>query len=162
MYGSSRERAQARPSGSLSRNVFLFDRGYSLEYITLMAENASGKRTPKEKAGYTVEGHIWVEGAEGTFLGMGRVLLLEKIREYGSITKAAGSLEMSYRKAWELVESMNRQAGCPLVVATTGGKGGGGAVLTEAGERAIQLFSGLDEEFRKFKERISASVRKGI
>lgn len=127
-----------------------------------MPAKASEKRTPGKKAGYTVEGHIWVEGAEGTFLGVGRVILLEKIREYGSITRAAASLEMSYRKAWELVESMNRQAGKPLVVAQTGGRGGGGAVLTEAGERAIMLFTGLDEEFRKFREKMNRSVRDGI
>lgn len=114
------------------------------------------------KRPYTVEGHIWVEGAEGTFLGVGRVILLEKIREYGSITRAAASLEMSYRKAWELVESMNRQAGVPLVVATTGGKGGGGAVLTEAGQRAIELFASVDAEFRKFREKMDRLVRKGV
>lgn len=117
---------------------------------------------PAAKRPYTVEGHIWVEGAEGTFLGVGRVLLLEKIREYGSITRAAASLEMSYRKAWELVESMNSQAGVPLVVATTGGKGGGGAVLTEAGQRAIRLFAELDAEFKKFREKMSKTVRKGV
>jgi molybdate transport system regulatory protein len=122
---------------------------------------SSGK-IPGKAANYTVEGHIWVEGAEGTFLGMGRVLLLEKIREYGSITRAAGSLEMSYRKAWELVESMNRQAGSPLVVATTGGKGGGGAVLTEAGERAIRLFAELDAEFARFREKMNRTVKKGV
>jgi len=120
---------------------------------------SNGKISGKA-AGYTVEGHIWVEGAEGTFLGMGRVLLLERIREYGSITRAAGSLEMSYRKAWELVESMNRQAGAPLVVATTGGKGGGGAVLTEAGQRAIKLFNELDAEFKRFREKMNRTVKK--
>lgn len=117
---------------------------------------------PAEKRPYTVEGHIWVEGAEGTFLGVGRVLLLEKIGEYGSITRAASSLEMSYRKAWELVESMNRQAGAPLVVATTGGRGGGGAVLTEAGKRAIRLFADLDSEFSKFREKMDRLVGKGV
>lgn len=115
----------------------------------------------RKKPGYSVEGHIWVEGPDGTFLGVGRVLLLEKIRECGSITKAAVSLGMSYRKAWELVESMNSQAGKPLVVATTGGKGGGGAVLTEAGEMAIRLFGLLDEEFAKFRKEMGAVVRKG-
>jgi molybdate transport system regulatory protein len=125
-----------------------------------MPEN-SGKKSGKAAA-YTVQGHIWIEGAEGTFLGMGRVLLLERIKEYGSITRAAGSLEMSYRKAWELVESMNRQAGVPLVVAITGGKGGGGAVLTEAGRHAIKLFSELDAEFARFREKMNSAVKKGV
>lgn len=126
-----------------------------------MSEN-SGKIPGGKTAAYTVEGHIWIEGVEGTFLGMGRVLLLEKIKEYGSITRAALSLGMSYRKAWELVESMNSQAGVPLVVATTGGKGGGGAVLTEAGQHAIRLFGELDAEFAKFREKMSRAVKKGV
>jgi molybdate transport system regulatory protein len=113
-----------------------------------MPEN-SGKKSGKAAA-YTVQGHIWIEGAEGTFLGMGRVLLLERIKEYGSITRAAGSLEMSYRKAWE------------LVVAITGGKGGGGAVLTEAGRHAIKLFSELDAEFARFREKMNSAVKKGV
>lgn len=60
---------------------------------------------------------------------------------------------MSYRRAWELVESMNRQSPEPLVRASTGGKGGGGASLTDAGERAIKAFKRMDEAFRKFREK---------
>ncbi len=100
-----------------------------------------------------MRGHIWVEGAEGAFLGIGRVALLEGIKETGSITGAAKRLKMSYRRAWELVESMNRQSPEPLVKASTGGKGGGGASLTGAGERAIEAFSKLDSGFRKFREK---------
>lgn len=119
-------------------------------------------RKSLKKPVYSVDGHIWVEGPDGTFLGVGRVLLLEKISECGSITKAASSLGMSYRKAWELVESMNSQAGAPLVVASTGGKGGGGAVLTEAGQRAIRLFRELDADFARFRKEMDAVVRKGV
>lgn len=102
---------------------------------------------------YKVEGHIWVEGPEGTFLGLGRITLLERIRDTGSITRAAKSLDMSYRKAWELVESMNRQSADPLVLASAGGKGGGGAELTKAGARAIEVFREMDESFRRFRKR---------
>ena len=56
-------------------------------------------------------GRIWLEGGEGTFIGFGRAVLLEKIRDHGSISKAAKEMEMSYKHAWKLVESMNRQAG---------------------------------------------------
>ncbi|MBA3060035.1 MAG: LysR family transcriptional regulator, partial [Nitrospirae bacterium] len=85
-------------------------------------------------------GRIWIDGTDGTFLGYGRIVLLEKIREFGSITKAAKSMEISYRHAWELVDSMNRQSPKPLVEAATGGRNGGGARLTEEGERAVVLF----------------------
>ena len=97
-----------------------------------------------------LRGRIWIEGDEGTFLGYGRIVLLEKIREYGSITKAGKSMEMSYRHAWELVDSMNRQALTPLVEAVSGGKGGGGARLTEDGEKAISLFWKLHADFQTF------------
>ncbi|MEZ0329676.1 MAG: LysR family transcriptional regulator [Aquificaceae bacterium] len=99
---------------------------------------------------YEVRGRLWINGKDGTFLGYGRVVLLERIREHGSITMAAKSMEMSYRAAWELVESMNTQAKTPLVETVTGGKGGGGARLTEAGERAIETFWNLYESFKKF------------
>ena len=95
-------------------------------------------------------GRVWIDGTDGTFLGHGRVALLERIREYGSITKAAKAMEMSYRHAWDLVESMNRQAERPFVELATGGKGGGGARVTEEGERAIQLFWKFSEDFQKF------------
>lgn len=108
-----------------------------------------------KREGYELRGRIWVEGKGGTFLGYGRVVLLERIKQYGSITMAAKSMQMSYRAAWELVESMNRQAKSPLVETTTGGKGGGGAQLTEAGEKAVRAFWGLYEKFSEFlKEKV--------
>ena len=103
-----------------------------------------------ECGGYSFMGRIWVEGKDGAFLGYGRVLLLERIRQNGSITEAAKSLDMSYRHAWELVESMNNQATSPLVETATGGKGGGGARLTADGERAMRLFQEFHDEFRDF------------
>ena len=95
-------------------------------------------------------GRVWIDGTDGTFLGYGRVVLLERIQEYGSITKAAKSMEMSYRRAWDLVDSMNRQAKRPFVELATGGKGGGGARVTEDGECAIQLFWKFSQDFEAF------------
>ena len=83
-------------------------------------------------------------------MGYGRIVLLERIREHGSITKAAKSMEMSYRHAWELVESMNRQAARPLVRTNTGGRGGGGAQVTEEGKRAVALFWSFYADFQDF------------
>mgnify|MGYP001563389483 FL=1 len=101
----------------------------------------------------TFRGRIWIDGKEGTFIGHGRVVLLERIRQYGSITKAAKSMEMSYRHAWDLVDSMNRQSDEPFVVAATGGKGGGGAQVTNAGEGAIRLFWKFNEDFQRYLDR---------
>lgn len=101
-----------------------------------------------EAGGYAVKGRIWIARGEETFLGYGRAVLLERIRECGSISEAARSMDMSYRHAWELVDSMNRQAPSPLVDTSTGGAGGGGARLTPLGEAAIELFWELYRDFK--------------
>ena len=98
----------------------------------------------------SLRGHIWIEGNEGTFIGYGRIALLERIREYGSITKAAKSLEMPYRKAWLLIDSMNRQAPDPYVVTSAGGRKGGGTRVTSEGEKAIAVFWKIHAKFQKF------------
>ncbi|MBI5184140.1 MAG: LysR family transcriptional regulator [Nitrospinae bacterium] len=102
------------------------------------------------KSSYELKGRIWVSGQEGTFVGYGRAVLLERIRDCGSISGAAKSMKMSYRHAWRLVDSMNRQAGTPLVETATGGARGGGARLTKAGERAIENFLRLHQRLKEF------------
>ncbi len=143
---------------------FLFDNRYSFLYITPMK---TGARVASKKPGvgrraqhraYRVRGHIWIEGVEGAFLGLGRIILLERIGSLGSIRRAAASIRMSYRRAWELVDSMNAQAGSPLVVAAVGGRGGGGASLTEAGVEAVALFRRMELEFEIFAEGQSKAV----
>ena len=101
-------------------------------------------------AGYHCRGRIWVEKDGETFIGFGRVVLLERIGEHGSISKAAKSMRMSYKHAWNLVDSMNRHASRPLVTTSTGGKGGGGALLTEAGENIICEFHELHKRLDAF------------
>ena len=105
-----------------------------------------------------MRGRIWIEGPDGTFLGYGRVVLLERIRDYGSISAAARSMQMSYRHAWKLVEFMNRQSQMPVVEKSAGGIGGGGAVLTQAGERAIACFWSAYKEFKAFLAQGSAEL----
>jgi len=119
-------------------------------YITLIMKTSQPKHKTKKRkrtgicSRYenkcSINGRIWISKKEETFLGYGRVVLLERIKDYGSITKAAKSMGMSYRNAWELVASMNKLSEKPLVDRFTGGKGGGGTVLTKHGEKAIVLF----------------------
>ncbi len=59
-------------------------------------------------------------------------------------------MAMSYRNAWELVDSMNKQANKPLVDLYTGGKGGGGAVVTKCGEKSIALFWKIQNDLNEF------------
>ncbi|MCD6199613.1 MAG: LysR family transcriptional regulator [Deltaproteobacteria bacterium] len=111
------------------------------------------------KGGYELKGRIWIEGTSGTFLGYGRVVLLERIAEFGSISKAAKSMGMSYRHAWELVDSINRQARRPLIETSVGGKKGGGTKLTEAGREAVEGFWNIYEKFKRFLNKEGASLQ---
>src|SRR3990172_4298199 len=147
----------------------ILDKRYSYLYITDMKRlkpklNPSvKKRSPADgsvkRDEYELMGRIWIEGKDGTFLGYGRVILLERIKEYGSISEAAKSMDMSYRHAWELVDSINRQARDPLIETATGGKGGGGARLTSAGERAVSAFRDLHARFKGFLEKEVRKVK---
>lgn len=104
---------------------------------------------------YKVYGRIWVETQEGALLGIGRVELLKKVGEHGSISGAAKAMKMSYRQAWELIDSMNQNSKYELVTVQKGGKDGGGASLTIKGENAVRQFEDLKKRFDKFlmKER---------
>jgi molybdate transport system regulatory protein len=79
-------------------------------------------------------------------LGPGKVDLLESIAEEGSISQAARARHLSYRRAWNMVDTMNRCFKEPLVVSITGGNGGGGAELTSAGKNIIQLYRDMEKK----------------
>ena len=72
-----------------------------------------------------------------------RIALLEQIAAQGSITRAAKASGMSYKAAWDAIDELNNLADQPLVARSVGGKGGGGARLTPAGERLLQLHQRL-------------------
>lgn len=99
---------------------------------------------------YRLNGRLWLETEDGRFLGIGRLELLEHIAALGSISKAAQAMGMSYKRAWDLVSSMNAQAATPLVATQTGGSRGGGTAVTEAGKLAISEFRNLQDRFQAF------------
>ena len=108
---------------------------------------------------YKVNGNIWIEGKNGAFIGLGRMKLLEGIKQHGSITVAARSMKMSYRQAWELVDSMNKGSSKPLIVTAAGGVGGGGTIVTAEGDKAIKHFKQLQARFDKFKKSETTKLR---
>ena len=79
-------------------------------------------------------------------LGPGKVALLEEIGRNGSISGAARAMEMSYRRAWLLVESMNTSFTEPLVATATGGKRGGGAELTAFGREVLRRYREMEQK----------------
>ena len=78
-------------------------------------------------------------------LGPGKVDLLESIGREGSISQAARERQLSYRRAWDMVNTMNQCFKQPLVVSITGGKGGGGAQLTATGGKVIHLYRKIEK-----------------
>jgi|SRR5690554_1292029 len=104
----------------------------------------------KSNQAFSIKSRIWIYSENGSFLGEGRIELLQQIETTGSISKAAKSIKMSYKKAWELVSSMNAQLGEPLVIGSVGGLNGGGSVLSERGREAIRLFTELNEKNKSF------------
>lgn len=79
-------------------------------------------------------------------MGPGKADLLDAIGRAGSISAAAKALNMSYRRAWQLVETMNACFGAPLVSASKGGSGGGGAEVTADGREVLAAYRRLQHE----------------
>ncbi|MFG1359128.1 winged helix-turn-helix domain-containing protein [Xanthobacter pseudotagetidis] len=77
-------------------------------------------------------------------IGPGKIELLEKIAAFGSISAAGRAMDMSYRRAWELVEELNGTFESPVVSAQTGGKRGGGAVLTPFGLSLVARYRAIE------------------
>ena len=79
-------------------------------------------------------------------IGPGKAELLGLIDRTGSISAAAREMGMSYRRAWTLVETMNTAFREPVVTAATGGKGGGGATVTDFGREALKRYRVMEEK----------------
>ena len=88
-------------------------------------------------------------------IGPGKIQLLEQIRESGSISAAGRAMDMSYKRAWDLVDEINRICRQPAVDRQTGGKNGGGAALTPFGESLVA-------RYRKIERDADAAVRKEL
>ena len=84
----------------------------------------------------------------GRRLGAGKVALLEAIEKTGSISAAGRAHQMSYRRAWLLVDELNQLFATPVVAAHHGGAKGGGASLTDEGRRVVALYRDAEAKMR--------------
>ena len=78
-------------------------------------------------------------------IGPGKISLLEHIERSGSLSQAARILKMSYRRAWLLLEDLNRTLGQPVTTASIGGAGGGGAQITPFGKQVVAAFREIEQ-----------------
>ena len=105
-------------------------------------------------SGIGLDGEIWMTVGDANLGGPGRIALLAKIAECGSITQAAKAIRMSYKAAWDAIDAMNNLAGEALVERLAGGKGGGGTRLTARGEQLVANFRLIERAHRDFVNRL--------
>ena len=104
----------------------------------------------KKNKNFTINGSLWIEcNGEGLF-GPGPAELLERINDTGSISQAAKEMQMSYKKAWEIINALNTQAARPFVVTQTGGPTGGGSIITAEAKEMIAWYRLLRARFKAF------------
>ncbi|MFM0204584.1 LysR family transcriptional regulator [Paraburkholderia fungorum] len=114
-----------------------------------MADTAKTKPRPATKPARPrpeVRFRMRIRSGDAVALGPGKVELLEAVREYGSISAAARSLDMSYRRAWLLIDELNRSLKAPATHSEQGGQSGGGCTLTPVGESIIRLYRDVEVE----------------
>lgn len=109
-----------------------------------------------------LKSRIWIENKNGVFLGEGRIALLKAINNEGSLSKAAKKLNMSYKKAWHLIDQINAHAPEAMVVKSTGGANGGGTVITTFGLQQIELFEQTKQKCWQFMAEESKKLNKNI
>ena len=97
----------------------------------------------------------------GARIGPGKARLLESIRDTGSISAAAREMGMSYKRAWLLLDSINQAFIEPVVMAATGGSGGGGATLTPFGAEVLERYRRMqDQANRNARDDLAALARR--
>jgi molybdate transport system regulatory protein len=96
------------------------------------------------KVAATIQYRLRIHLGDDIAVGPGKVDLLEAIGATGSITAAAKALGMSYRRAWLLVDTMNRCFATPVVTAAAGGASGGRTQLTETGAEIVRRYRRME------------------
>ena len=103
-----------------------------------------------------VKAKLWLERDGAFVLGKGRAELLRKVKEFGSLAKAARSMRMSYSHAWSEVKALSEALGGAVVEATSGGRRGGGSRLTASGERILKRY---DDETARMEKHLAGRNR---
>lgn len=107
---------------------------------------------------FSVKGRVWIDSDKSAFIGQGKIELIEKIKELGSLRKASIEMKMSYRQAWQNIDKMNKLSEKPLVILKRGGKDGGIAEVTEFADKVILVYKNLQTSFDAFIKEQSTNL----
>ena len=103
-----------------------------------------------------------IDFGSGLKLGPGKIRLLELVAKTGSISAAARQMEMSYRRAWLLIDELNDMFGALVVEKSTGGSGGGGAKVTSFGQQVVAAFNEIENATNQLvAEKIAPLLNQG-
>lgn len=111
----------------------------------------SSESTPS----FELAGSIWFHSGKLNWGNPRRMALLAAIHELGSISAAARHIDLSYKAAWDAIDTMNNLAEEPLVLRTTGGQRGGGASLTQRAIEILELYQQLDQAHQRFMQHLA-------
>lgn len=105
-----------------------------------------------------VELHIYIKKDGRIILTPAGIKLLSAISETGSLLKASGTMEISYNKAWNMMESLNQSAEKPVVEKVRGGKGGGGMCLTQFGKYILNEYKAIEQQVKNFTHKLNTEI----
>ena len=103
-----------------------------------------------------------IDFAENSNLGPGKITLLEGIRTCGSLSEAARRMGMSYRRAWLLLDSINKSFDMPATVNSVGGRGGGGAEVTPFGVMLIERYREVERKLNDVAGECLDAIRRRV
>jgi molybdate transport system regulatory protein len=96
-----------------------------------------------------IKSKLWIESGGKPVFGRGRSFLLEAIDKHGSINQAAKDINISYRKAWGYIKAMEERLGFKLIERQTGGRNGGGALLTDEAREFLKKYAAMEKGIRE-------------
>ena len=105
-----------------------------------------------------VNAKIWLEHDGEIIFGQGPRELLIRVKKLGSLSKAASSMKMSYSKAWNLINRIEKELGYKLLEKRVGGVSGGSSTLTDEGEEFIEKFNYVEAQLKKTMEKLSKEI----
>jgi molybdate transport system regulatory protein len=100
-----------------------------------------------------------IDFGEHSNIGPGKIALLEAIKAHGSLSEAARSMGISYRRAWLLLDSLNQSFNLPATINNRGGRGGGGAEVTTFGNLLIERYREVERKLNVVAEESLREVR---
>ncbi|WP_222911422.1 TOBE domain-containing protein [Pseudomonas sp. DNDY-54] len=105
-----------------------------------------------------LDGQLWFNRGEKGYLGGKRIELLAQIEATGSISRAAKAVKLSYKAAWDAVDSMNNLSERPLVMRAAGGAKGGGTQLTDFGREMLHVWQRMQHEYERFLVHVAQGI----